>query len=176
MSKLLDEGNLLFDFSSCCDVERFDDPQTNPDGMKTVDFVAATDDCLYFIEVKDYQNPNATKERREEDYRILCEAGTQRKTMFSLEMGAKIKDSLLRKYSLGEKFTKRVVYLLFINSDKLGEYERGLLKEKISGYVPTGLNDDRFCKFTKISFELANVEQLNSRGIICTPKQPRGDV
>jgi hypothetical protein len=54
MSKLHDEGNLRFDFSLCSAVERFDDKQHNPYGMKAVDFVAEDAESLYFIEVKDY--------------------------------------------------------------------------------------------------------------------------
>lgn len=171
MNRLLDEGNLQFDFSAFNTAERFDDRQINPSGMKAVDFVAETDDFLYFIEVKDYQNPKATEERRRTDYKTLIDAGTQKKAIFNLEMGEKIKDSLLRKYSLGEKIVKNVVYLLFINLDKLGERERGLLKTKINGYVPTGLNDNKFCEFTEISFDLVSAEQLKSYGITCTVKQ-----
>ena len=167
--KLLEEGNLQFDFSAYSLVERFDDKQINPYGMKAVDFVAEDDECLYFIEVKDYQNPKATEERRKADYKMLIEAGKE-KAVFNLEMGEKIKDSLLRKYSLGEKITKKVVYLLMINLDKLGEFERGLLKERISGHVPIGLNESRFCEFTNISFDLVNAEQLKSYGIICAAK------
>jgi len=137
--------------------------------MKAVDFVAEDDECLYFIEVKDYQNPKATEERRKADYKMLIEAGKE-KAVFNLEMGEKIKDSLLRKYSLGEKITKKVVYLLMINLDKLGEFERGLLKERISGHVPIGLNESRFREFTNISFDLVNSEQLKSYGIICAAK------
>ena len=169
VSKLLEEGNLQFDFSAYSLVERFDDRQINPYGMKAVDFVAEDDECLYFIEVKDYQNPKATEERRKADYKMLIEAGKE-KAVFNLEMGEKIKDSLLRKYSLGEKITKKVVYLLMINLDKLGEFERGLLKERISGHVPIGLNESRFREFTNISFDLVNSEQLKSYGIICAAK------
>ncbi|MDR1841609.1 MAG: hypothetical protein LBQ86_06760 [Holophagales bacterium] len=171
MNRLLDEGNLQFDFSAFNTADRFDDKRINPSGMKAVDFVAETDDYLYFIEVKDYQNPKATEERRRTDYKMLIAAGTQKKAIFNIEVGEKIKDSLLRKYSLGEKIIKDVVYLLFINLDKLGAFERGLLKSKIIGHVPTGLNDNRFCEFTEISFDLVSAEQLKSYGITCTAKQ-----
>jgi len=170
MTKVLDEGNLLFDFSVFQSAEKFDDRQTNPRGMMSVDFVAEDSDCLYFIEVKDFQNPNASKERLKEDFEMLRDAVEKKKAVFNIRMGAKIKDSLLRKYSLGEEITKKVLYILFINLDKLSEHERGLLKAKISGYVPTGLNDSRFCKFTDISFDLVNAEQLKLYGINCTTK------
>ena len=172
MNNPLDEGNLQFDFSACNTVERFDDIRINPGGMKSVDFVAESDEYMYFIEIKDFQNPNAPPQQREEDKNMLIAAATSKeKVVFNLEMGEKIKDSLLRKYSLGEKFTKKVVFLLLINLDKLGERERGMLKARISGHVPLGLNDSRYSEFTSISFDLVNAERLKSYGIICTAKR-----
>jgi hypothetical protein len=168
MNKILREGNLEFDFTACGTAERFDVEEINPYGMKAVDFVVEADDSLYFMEVKDYQHPNATLERRKEDYKTLVDTANGKAGLFNLEMGMKIKDSLLRRYAEGGTFTKKVMYLLFINLDKLGEFERGLLKEKICGYVPTGLNSARFSAFVGISFDLVNAKQLEKRGIICT--------
>ncbi|MDR0764598.1 MAG: hypothetical protein LBE65_03290 [Synergistaceae bacterium] len=79
MNNTFEEGNLRFDFSDCGIAERFDDTQTNPRGMKAVDFVVESANCLYFIEVKDFQHPNASKEQREHDYKLLVEAGTGKK-------------------------------------------------------------------------------------------------
>ena len=56
-----------------------------------MDFFVCTDDCVYFIEVKDYQNPNATTERRKEDYDMLIAAGSDMESVFCVEMGANIK-------------------------------------------------------------------------------------
>jgi|GEM_PF-1399773 len=168
MSKVLSEGNLRFDFIAYNTVERFDDVTNH--GMKAVDFVFETNDCLYFIEVKDFQNPNASLKRRKEDYDMLTKKETKEHAEFILGMGEKIKDSLLRKYAEGYTFEKRVVYLLFINLDKLGAHERGLLKVRISGHVPTGLNNHkRFSTFTEIVFDLVNANQLKQYGIDCKP-------
>jgi hypothetical protein len=180
MNNTFEEGNLRFDFSDCGIAERFDDTQINPRGLKAVDFVVESANRLYFIEVKDFQNPNAPKEQREQDYKLLVEAGTGKKkrtllnpdqeeayAVFNLEMGEKIKDSLLRKYSLGDEFTKDVAYVLVIHLNALTAYERGRLKEKISGHVPTGLNKPHFKKFTELSFDLVDVGQLRRYGIKC---------
>ena len=96
MSRLFDEGNLQFEFSARYVTERFDDARINAYGLKAVDFVAEDADCLYFIEVKDFQHPQATPDRRISDYKMLIAAGTDKKSVFNLEMGVKIKDSLLR--------------------------------------------------------------------------------
>jgi len=74
---VFNEGNLLFDFTDCGTAERFDTRDKNVYGMKAVDFIAETVDCLYFIEVKDYQNPNAAPERRKKDFEMLVAAGTE---------------------------------------------------------------------------------------------------
>jgi hypothetical protein len=173
MSKQLDEGNLLFDFPAFLSAERFDSRDLNVYGMKCVDFVAEDADNLYFIEAKDYQHPKATTERRKKDYEMLVAAVEDKNAILPLEMGGKIKDSLLRKFSAGEKFLKNVTYLLLINLDKFSEFERGLLKTKISGHVPTGLGESRFSAFTSITFELVNIEQLKNYGVICTEKVSR---
>jgi len=170
MNKQLHEGNLMFEFPSFLSVERFDNKESNPFGMKSVDFVAEDADCLYFIEIKDYQHPKATPNRRKADYETLIAAVKNKKSIFTVEMGAKIKDSLLRKYSLGEQFSKRIVFLLFINFDVFSEIERGRLMAKISGHIPTGLNEPRFPAFTSVSFDLVNAGQLKNYGIICTEK------
>ena len=168
MNNTLDEGNLHFDFSGFEHVERFDDKQINAYGMKAVDFVAESNNGVYFIEIKDFQHPNALPEQRHEDYKMLVSAVTEKKSVFCLEMGEKIKDSLLRKYSLGAAFDKKVVYLLLINLDKLSAFERGLLMTKISGHIPTGLNEDRFSAFSEISFDLVNAEKIRQYGISCS--------
>ncbi len=168
MSNVFDEGNLHFDFNNCGTAERFDVNKTNPYGMKAVDFFVETADCLYFIEIKDYQHPNATQERQKKDFSMLISAAKEKESLFVMEMGTKIKDSLLRKYAEKHSFSKKVMYLLVINLDTLGEFERGKLKEKMNGYVPTGLNDKRFTAFKKIEFDLINADKLQKYGVSCT--------
>jgi hypothetical protein len=159
-----DEGNLRFDFTHCGKPIKFD--KETYDGMKAVDFVVDNEAYLLFIEVKDYQNPNATDERRNKDIETLHEAMAQR-SLYALEMGSKIKDSLLSCYAEGNQFTKDVIYLLFINLD-IEPRERRLLYERIKGYVPTGLNEEHFTAFKNIEFELVNAEILKEKyGIAC---------
>jgi hypothetical protein len=50
---------------------------------------------------------------------MIIEAGTEKKSYFAIEMGEKIKDSILRHYASGNRFTKKDVYLLFIHLDRL---------------------------------------------------------
>jgi hypothetical protein len=181
MNNLFIEGCLQLDFSACGTAARFDDGRTNPYGMKAVDFVVESSDRLYFVEVKDFQNSLAPQEQRDNDYQLLIEAGTSKKkrtllnpdeeeavSVFNLEMGEKIKDSLLRWYAVDNEFTKKVTYLLFIRLDALDNPARRRLAEKISGHVPTGLNNQRFGKFTELTFDLVDVSGLQKYDIICT--------
>ena len=163
-----EEGNLAFDFTGFSKAEKFDDDSKNAYGMLSVDFIAENSEHIYFIEVKDFRNPKATKERKAEDYKMLIGKDTEGNSIFAIKMGGKIKDSLLRKYAMGDKFTKEVVYLLLINLDNLSAHERGRLKEKIAGHVPTGLNKACFCEFSRISFDLVNIDRLKSYGVVCT--------
>jgi len=158
MSKVIDEENLLFGFIAYDTVERFDEKETNPHGMKAVDFIAETNDCLYFIEVKDFQHPNAPPNQRQKDFDMLTNKDSKEYAEFPLKMGGKIKDSLLRKYAEGYTFQKRVKYLFLFNMKKLGAQERIQLFDRIKGHVPTGLDDARFRAFTEISFDLVNVD------------------
>jgi hypothetical protein len=181
MNNIFDEGCLQLDFSACGSAERFDDRKTNPHGMKNVDFVVENPDRLYFIEVKDFQNPNAPQAQRDNDYRLLIEAGMSKKkrnllnpdedeavSVFNLEMGEKIKDSLLRWYAVGNDFTKKITYLLFIRLDALDNPARRRLAEKIGGHIPTGLNKKCFRKFTELDFELVDAGGLQEYGIVCS--------
>lgn len=183
MARILEEGNLQFDFSDICfvtDPIKFD--TNNPTGTEGVDFIAETKDRVYFIEVKDYQNPDATAENRKIDFEMLIAAGKEKPDLksdyvsrlkgaiFCLQIGQKFKDSLLRKLALGEIITKKIEYLIFINLDNLGEKVRGRLKEKISGYIPTGLNSNDFTALENIAFKLVDKEQMKSYNITCTHK------
>ena len=165
---------MTFDFSDCNPIKpvlRFDSAAENAYGLKAVHFEAETEDSLIFVEVKDFQHPNATEKRRKADFDMLVEAATKSNATFHMEMGQKIKDSLLRKYAQGDRITKGVVFLLLINADWFSNAERLRLKEKICGHIPTGLNNIRFPAFTSIAFELANAKQLKSFGITCTAKK-----
>ncbi|GHU57735.1 hypothetical protein AGMMS49975_23730 [Clostridia bacterium] len=109
---MMTESGLVFDFSDCGTAARFDEITAN--GMKLVDFVVESEECLYFLEVKNYQHPNAPLENREKDLKMLTSTVDEKPSAYALEMGMKIKDSLLKKYMSGYEFTKPVKYLLFI--------------------------------------------------------------
>ena len=183
MVRIFDEDNLRFDFTNCPIVA---EPVQFGDSFPGVDFIAETEDLQYYIEVKDFQNPKAPEETHKENHKMLIAATKSKKEKtkdknyddisfekganFCLKIGQKIRDSIIYKYGRGEKFAKRVVFIVVINLESLGQSELGNLKNKINGYIPTWLNSEEFVDFKSISFDLVNAEQLNkSYRICCSP-------
>lgn len=156
---VVEEGNLRFDFTRCGKPIKFDAKTYS--GLYAVDFLVDKE-YLLFIEVKDYQDPSSS--RVDDDYKMLCEVKT---SPFAQEMGSKIKDSLLSFYAQGKSLTKNVVYLLFINFDRLSAQERLLLFDKIKGFIPYGLNSRHFTAFENIKFKLVDATYLKKYGITC---------
>jgi hypothetical protein len=151
------ESGLEFDFHLPCEK----DDVENCQGLKAVDFIVEGDDCLYFIEVKNYEHPKAPIKNRDRDYKML----TDEYAAFPLEIGMKIKDSLLRRYAQAQSFSKMIVFLLIIKfpSSKFKYNERRNLYERISGYIPTGLNDSKYSAFNSISFDIVLIDELKSK-------------
>jgi len=126
-------------------------------GLKAVDFIVEDNDCIYFIEIKNYEQPKAPKKNRIHDYIML----TNKDTAFPLEMGMKIKDSLLRRYAQAKSFSKKIVFLLIIKFSFLSPNERRRIYERVSGYIPTGLNG--YPAFSNISFEMPQIDDLHNK-------------
>jgi hypothetical protein len=136
-----------------------------PRGLMSVDFEVDYTDFFCLIEVKNYENPKATEKRKKIDYKKL----TDPEAAFPLEIGMKIKDTLLKKYTEGAKFDKPVLFLLVTKFDFLEPAERITLYKKIDGYIPTGLNGNNEFKLG-IKFDMPSFDDLNTKyGIIAAP-------
>ena len=147
------EGILSFDFHAPC--EKAD---TNvPQGLMSVDFIVDSGDTLYLIEVKDFEHPNAPPENKKRDYKKL----TDPNAAFPLEMGMKVKDTILRLYSNSKEFTKPVIFILLIKLAKLEPRERQRLFAQTKKYIPTGLNNSP--KFSKIHLDVPTFQDFQSK-------------
>jgi hypothetical protein len=166
MQKTLVESELIFDFTDCISAEKYD--AAVPAGLSSVDFVAETSEFIYFIEVKNYAQSRATEERRKTDYAMLTDADAA----FPRDIGTKIKDSLLRKYADGYRFTKPITALLVMKQSEIMAEQRLKLFDRIKGHVPTGLNDDKFAHFTKITFNIPKITETGRYGFTVTA-QPK---
>lgn len=146
------EGVLEFAFKAPW--EKADDHV--PQGLMSVDFIVEKADILYLIEVKDFENPRATTENRRRDYKKL----TDPEAAFPLEIGMKVKDTLLRMYADGETFDKPIMFLLLIKLEKLEPSERITLFEWTQKYIPTGLK--MLSKFKGINFDVPTLTEFQS--------------
>jgi hypothetical protein len=164
MSNVYIESGLTFDFSRCLTVEKCDEETCQ--GLKYVDFMADTEDCVCLIEVKNFEQMDAPLENRERDYKML----TDPDAAFPLEIGMKIKDSLLKKYAEGYSFTKPIVALLIMKLDKLNIKQRQRLFNKIVGYVPTSLNKG-YAQFSRIEFEIPAISETRKYGFAVVETQ-----
>jgi hypothetical protein len=129
-----------------------------PFGLMSVDFAVYFKDYLCLIEVKNYENPKTTLENKKRDYKRL----TDPDSAFPLEIGMKIKDTLLRKFSEGCEFDKPIIFLLVTKLDSLEPNDRLNLYEKIRGYIPTGLNGNSKFQFG-IKFDMPTFEELSEK-------------
>jgi hypothetical protein len=123
-----------------------------PQGLMSVDFIVYGEDTLYLVEIKDFEHPDATTENKRRDYKKL----TDPESAFPLEMGMKVKDTLLRMYADGENFGKPVKFLLIVKLAKLEPGERATLFEWTSKYIPTGLKQS--LRFTSIGFDVPTLQ------------------
>jgi hypothetical protein len=129
-------------------------------GLKSVDFIVEDTNCLYLIEVKNYEQANAPELNRIQDYEMLTDK--EKITKFLLEIGMKVKDTLLKRYAQEKPFAKDVMFLLIINFSRLQYNQRLKLLDRVRGYIPTGLNKKDYPAFTNISFDMPNFEKLKS--------------
>ena len=147
------ESEMLFNFH--LPFEKGDEISCS--GLMAVDFIVDAADCMYFIEVKNYEHSKAPEINRIRDYRML----TDKDAAFPLEIGMKLKDSLLRRYAEAKPVSKSIKFLLLIKFSSFKANERRKLYERIRGYIPTGLNG--YPAFSNISFEMPQIDELKSK-------------
>ncbi|MDR2671356.1 MAG: hypothetical protein LBC26_06520 [Oscillospiraceae bacterium] len=147
------EGRLTFQFHAPW--EKADEHV--PAGLKAVDFIVDTHEILYLVEVKDFENPQASVENKKRDYKML----TDPEATFPLEIGMKVKDTLLKQYADSVSFDKPIKFLLLIKLAKLEPGERATLYEWIRKYIPMGLK--KFPNFTSIDFDLTSLSEMQEK-------------
>jgi hypothetical protein len=165
----LTASNMEFDFSAFDSAEEYDTQQNQCAGLKIVDFVAESGESQFFIEVKNYANRSgntlvqANMDKRQEiDYRML----TDPVAAFSLEMGMKFKDSLLRWFASGKEFTKPIALLLVVNPPVMFQArDRERLIRRIQGYIPNGMNDlpEQYPKISSMFFDMPTISEAQKR-------------
>jgi hypothetical protein len=161
MRKVFTESGLTLNFTDCLCVKKCDEQSCH--GLKSVDFMVDTAKCVYFIEVKNFEQTTAPPENRKRDYKML----TDPDAAFPLEIGMKFKDSLLKKYAEGYVFSKPIIALLIVKLDRLNAKQRQRLFNKTAGYVPTGLNKGHG-QFSRIEFKISQISDTEQYGFTVT--------
>lgn len=131
MGKELREGDLLFDFSAAIMADQFDDEATHKLShcMKAVDFIVEWKHEFWFVEVKDPSNskiPSAIK--RDKLKKFIAKIDNE--TLFSNELGPKIKDSFLYLHLSKRLPPKPMRYLVLL---AIGNLDAALLLRSMEG-------------------------------------------
>ncbi|MBC6444945.1 MAG: hypothetical protein GDA50_05845 [Alphaproteobacteria bacterium GM202ARS2] len=87
----LEEGNLRIAKGGALRCYKFDDERQTARGMKAVDFIFEFDDCYWFIEFKDPDDPRARKESRDKFF------GKE----IDIELAIKFRDTFLYRWAEG---------------------------------------------------------------------------
>lgn len=115
MGKVLSEGDLVFDFSAAMMSNQFDNEATHKLShcMKAVDFIVEWEHEFWFVEVKDPSNSEIPSGIRRDKLKEFI-AKIDNETLFSNELGPKIKDSFLYLHLGGRLPPKPIKYLVLL--------------------------------------------------------------
>ena len=134
---MLVEGDIQIALPNGAKGRKFDDSATHglSHCMKAVDFVVELKDRTLFIEVKDPEQPGATRENREKFYNEV------RSGSLDENLKTKNRDSFLYEWASGRGL-KPIYYLVLLGASSLSEAEllarTDLLKRKLPLSGPAG--------------------------------------
>ncbi len=113
---ILQENCLEFDFSAVINPRKFDDENHGLSHcMKAVDFIFEIGNKIFFIEVKDPQNPNMPKEKKLKELKRM-----QGSKFIQNELVPKYRDSFLYELSMNNiDKKKKLIYVAIIAHDSL---------------------------------------------------------
>lgn len=153
MDKVFIESGYKFDFSGGISAIIADKP--NYSGLSAVDFIVETKDEFLFIEIKNPDNPKSNENER----KVFLEA--LKSELFPYQMSGKFKDTLLCRWAFDEQYNKPIRYIILLQFDRFGKAERGRLKTKILGRLPSGLNKKEFKRRINIwGFNLVDIDEF----------------
>jgi len=134
MGQILVEGHLEFDFRTAIVSTRFDADEVNDLShcMKRVDFIVETANQLFFIEVKDLDNPHAQPQNVN---KFLQELHSD--ALIANKLVPKARDSFLFNHlTNGLPEGKARIYVVLIACGQLQTPELSTLTDKLKTYLP----------------------------------------
>lgn len=155
-NKQFEESGYRFSFPTAQRADKAD--AVNYAGMSFVDFIVETDSTIYFIEIKNPDNPKAPSKNREEYLAKLQES------VFPNAVVKKFSDTLLAQLAMGRSFPKPVQYIFILEFSAFSSYERQILFDKVNHRLPVGLNDRNFTNVDRVeSFQLLTIAQFEEQ-------------
>ncbi len=118
MDKIVQEGNLQFDFSKAMRVWEYDRQISTKMShcMKCVDFLVEWMEETWLIEVKDPEDPNIPKQYSKREYNRFA-AKLKSEELFAQSLGPKAKDTFLYLHLSKELGKKPLKYLVLLGLD-----------------------------------------------------------
>lgn len=122
MDKIIQEGNLQFDFSSSVKVWEYDREigAKMSHCMKCVDFIVEWEEEIWLIEVKDPEDPKIPKQYKKKQYDNFI-SKLKHDELFFQELGPKAKDTFLYLYLSGALGKKPLKYLVLLGLDSFSD-------------------------------------------------------
>lgn len=167
---MVESDGYRFDFTDAIDAFKFDDhnpasPTFHGAPMKAVDIIAELPEAYLFVEVKDYDHPEAfdsdfSKDKAHSDHFIWL----------LRYLKYKFRDSYLYRYAEG-KVEKPVHYLCLINFD---DALNTAMKKGLRSDLPVGKISKRWTKALATSCQVLNLAAWN-RNFPKWPVQKVGD-
>lgn len=155
-SKQFEESGYRFSFPAVQRAIKAD--AVNYAGLSFVDFIVEADSMVYFIEIKNPDNPNAPSKNRDKYFARLQEA------VFPNAVVKKFSDTLLAQLAMGYSFPKPVQYIFILEFRAFSSYERQILYDKVNHRLPVGLNHRAFANIACIkSFRLLTIAQFEEQ-------------
>jgi hypothetical protein len=125
------ESDIQIDFPTAISVRNFDkEPHGLSHCMKAVDFVVEFSEKIFFIEIKDPDNPNATVENKTEFIEKLTSG-----VLIEKDLKTKCRDSFLYEYCM-ERVHKPIHYCVIIGSENLSEADLQNQSDLLAKHIP----------------------------------------
>lgn len=155
-NKQFEESGYRFSFPAVQQAVKAD--VVNYAGLSFVDFIVETDSLVYFIEIKNPDNPKAPSKNRDEYLARLQD------TIFPNAVVKKFSDTLLAQLAMGRSFQKPVQYIFILEFGAFSSYERQRLFDKVNHRLPVGLNHKVFTNVALVkNFKLLTIAQFEEQ-------------
>jgi hypothetical protein len=146
---------------------RYDTNENKTAGLKIVDFIAESKDKLMFIEVKNFARTSDDPIEQDEllfNRQLNIYRLNSKCQLFPLEIGMKFKDCLFQWLAEGKTFDKTIVLLFIVNlPPEFSNPERLTLLHRIrTGFVPSGMDLERYTKMKPIFFDMPPLNKVKS--------------